>query len=133
MLFFKEGKRKIYFGSLQVCLMKMSRVPLLAQHHSPCVTLCLVHPSVQTMFVPATRSRVSYSRDALGAYTPGNHWKGGILESLWAAIQLTVIYVLNIRTNLWSCQDTRCHNESFILSHVLVLGSTVSEWTLTRK
>jgi len=25
------------------------------------------------MFVPATRSRVSYSRDALGAYTPGNH------------------------------------------------------------
>ena len=106
---------------------------LYLQHYSPYVTLWLVHPSVQTMFVPATRSRVSYSRDALGAYTPGNHWKGGILESLWAAIQLTVIYVLNIRTNLWSCQDTRYHNESFILSHVLVLGSTVSEWTLTRK
>jgi len=63
------------------------------------------------MFVPATRSRVSYSRDALGAYTPGNHWKGGILESLWAAIQLTFIYVLNSRTNLWSCQDTRLHSE----------------------
>jgi len=88
---------------------------------------------IKTMFVPATRSRGSYSRDALGAYTPGNHWKGGILESLWAAIQLTLIYVLNSRTNLWSCQDTRYHNESFILSHVLVLGSTVSEWTLTRK
>jgi len=28
---------------------------------------------IKTMFVPATRSRVSYSRDALGAYTPGNH------------------------------------------------------------